>query len=445
LFEFSVKFQTHGVIYPCVFFCAARELSAGAATRGEPLLAAPGDFIILMEEKVMKKFTSMISMLAILLAMLAGLGVSVSAAENFMIEEFPDFAWVFADESKQTLEVFGYYGAETIVTVPAMAGGYPVVSIGDVAFAYETEIRNILLPDSVRNIGRAAFSNCTGLIDISLPDSLISIGDSAFRECIGLTDISLPDKIKNIGESAFLECAGLKNISFPSQLESIGDGAFWGCTGLVEISLPDNLKTIDAWTFAECTGLESIVFPNQLETIGESAFRRCTGLAGISLPDNLKTIDIWAFCECTGLTDITIPVNVDSIGNMAFFECANLKNITVLNKTVDFVDSAFPWPWEIDTIHCYPGSTALSYAIENDIKYKLIGTGTIPLGQVSGGEILMITDARMVLQHLVGKITLTEEELDVADVDGDAKVTIADARLILQMLVGKIDEFPRGS
>jgi len=66
-----------------------------------------------------------------------------------------------------------------------------------------------------------------------------------------------------------------------------------------------------------------------------------------------------------------------------------------------------------------------------------------PLGHVSGGDKLSVTDARLVLQHLVGKITLTEEELDLANVSGGDNVSITDARLILQMLVGKIAAFPR--
>ncbi|MCL2487098.1 MAG: dockerin type I repeat-containing protein [Oscillospiraceae bacterium] len=65
-----------------------------------------------------------------------------------------------------------------------------------------------------------------------------------------------------------------------------------------------------------------------------------------------------------------------------------------------------------------------------------------PLGHVSGGSKLSVTDARLVLQYIIGRITLTPEQLEVADVDGNGIITIADARLILQKLVGKIDKFP---
>jgi len=72
-----------------------------------------------------------------------------------------------------------------------------------------------------------------------------------------------------------------------------------------------------------------------------------------------------------------------------------------------------------------------------------VGTPPPKYGHVSGGDTLGITDARLVLQHIVEKIQLTPEQQDIADVDGDQKVTINDARLILQRLVDKIDKFPR--
>ncbi|MCL2488035.1 MAG: Ig-like domain-containing protein [Oscillospiraceae bacterium] len=63
------------------------------------------------------------------------------------------------------------------------------------------------------------------------------------------------------------------------------------------------------------------------------------------------------------------------------------------------------------------------------------------LGDVSGNGKVDIEDARLVLQHLVGKIILNETQLATADVDGNG-VSITSARLILQYLVGKVTEFP---
>ncbi|MCL2487880.1 MAG: glycoside hydrolase family 3 C-terminal domain-containing protein, partial [Oscillospiraceae bacterium] len=64
-------------------------------------------------------------------------------------------------------------------------------------------------------------------------------------------------------------------------------------------------------------------------------------------------------------------------------------------------------------------------------------------GDVNGDDAVGVTDARLVLQHLVDKITLTPEQFNRAAVREAGKVEITDARLILQYIVEKITVFPR--
>ena len=59
-------------------------------------------------------------------------------------------------------------------------------------------------------------------------------------------------------------------------------------------------------------------------------------------------------------------------------------------------------------------------------------------GDVNGDGEVTVTDALMVLQHSVGKITLDETVLKNADVDGEEGITVTDALAILQASVGKI-------
>ena len=63
-------------------------------------------------------------------------------------------------------------------------------------------------------------------------------------------------------------------------------------------------------------------------------------------------------------------------------------------------------------------------------------------GDVNGDGKVDTTDARLVLQHAVGKIQLDEVEQEMTDVNGDGWVDTTDARLILQYAVGKIEAFP---
>lgn len=64
------------------------------------------------------------------------------------------------------------------------------------------------------------------------------------------------------------------------------------------------------------------------------------------------------------------------------------------------------------------------------------------LGDVSGDKRITAEDALITLQHAVGKLTLTGNQLLAANVDGNEKVDATDALLILQRTVIKIDKFP---
>ncbi|MBX2821588.1 MAG: T9SS type A sorting domain-containing protein [Rhodothermaceae bacterium] len=64
------------------------------------------------------------------------------------------------------------------------------------------------------------------------------------------------------------------------------------------------------------------------------------------------------------------------------------------------------------------------------------------LGDVGANSIVDAGDASVVLQHVVGLISLNNRQQATADVDNNELVQAADAALILQYVVGLITEFP---
>ncbi len=70
-----------------------------------------------------------------------------------------------------------------------------------------------------------------------------------------------------------------------------------------------------------------------------------------------------------------------------------------------------------------------------------VDPNSVMIGDVSGDGKIDSTDARMVLQYSVKKIT-SLPATDAADVDGNGKIDSTDARLILQYSVKKISAFP---
>ncbi|MBO5797132.1 MAG: leucine-rich repeat domain-containing protein, partial [Clostridia bacterium] len=105
------------------------------------------------------------------------------------------------------------------VVLPDTLGDYPVVGIGDSAFAECGELTEITLPVTVTTLGQDAFAHCTKLEAVHLPAGLLRIGSYAFLGCESLAAIDIPASVNKLDEGAFAECRGLEEIHLPSVIE----------------------------------------------------------------------------------------------------------------------------------------------------------------------------------------------------------------------------------
>ena len=161
------------------------------------------------------------------------------------------------------------------------------------------EVKDLVIPNSVRSIGRSAFSGCSGLTSVTIPSSVTSISDYAFSGCSGLTSVTIPSSVISIGGSAFYGCSGLTAVTIPNSVTSIGEGAFYGCSGLTSITIPNSVTSIDDYAFSGCSGLTDITIPNSVTSIGSEAFRGCSNIPFFTVPDNVKNVGSNAFGEAT--------------------------------------------------------------------------------------------------------------------------------------------------
>ena len=76
-------------------------------------------------------------------------------------------------------------------------------SICDYAFLGNKNLKNVILPDSVKAIGNGAFSGCSALTSVTIGENVKSIGIYAFFNCLSLKSIKLSDTTTEIGDSAF--------------------------------------------------------------------------------------------------------------------------------------------------------------------------------------------------------------------------------------------------
>lgn len=70
--------------------------------------------------------------------------------------------------------------------------GMPVIEIAPEAFADQTELQEVILPDTVRTIGADAWRGCTGLRALDIPDSVTEIGSGILQDCVALDTLSVP-------------------------------------------------------------------------------------------------------------------------------------------------------------------------------------------------------------------------------------------------------------
>ena len=247
--------------------------------------------------------------------------------------------------------------------IPTSVNNYIVVEIGGYAFKDCSSLTSVTIPSSVTAIGYHAFYNCTGLTkvnisdlvawcnidfnsitsnplrdahhlylngteikDLVIPNSVTKIRNYAFSFCTGLTSIAIPNFVTTIGKSALAGCTGFTSVTIPNSVTTIGGAAFSGCTGLTSIAIPNSVTTIGNAIFQKCTGLTSVTIPNSVTTIGENTFRNCTVLSSVTIPNSVTTIGESAFNGCSSLNSIFIPNSVAYIGHNAFAGTAWLNN-----------------------------------------------------------------------------------------------------------------------
>ncbi len=166
------------------------------------------------------------------------------------------------------------------------------------------------------------------------------IGDSAFSYFSNLKEIQLPRSLRKIQAEAFAYCTALEKVELPAGTRLLGEGVFRGCTSLKEAILPDSIylqghgiqNDLDArYLFASCSSLESITLPVGMQRVSECMFAGCTALKEVNFGPGQSWIDMSGFSGCISLESMILPVSVEYIVDEAFYGCKNLKHLMFLN------------------------------------------------------------------------------------------------------------------
>lgn len=208
-------------------------------------------------------------------------------------------------------------------------------------FNENTSVNSIYIKKGIEIIAEGAFENCSPLREIRLPNSLREVGARAFYRCQDLEKIEIPDNVSNIGDSAFYHCSKLKELGLPNDMKRIGDSAFYNCYNLEVIELPNTIEIIDNNAFYCCTNLKKVHLSNKLKKMGESVFENCSSLEKVVIPEGITKIDVYSFRNCTSLIEICFPNDLKEISNSAFSGCIKLERITIPDEIVKINDCVF--------------------------------------------------------------------------------------------------------
>ncbi len=275
--------------------------------------------------------------------------------------------WNYTLENDEIVEIKYESGEiQENLYIPSYLNGYPLTKIQADAFESNMNLKNVIIPKTVKEIEYWAFSSCKNLVGIKIDEdsALTKIGKQAFYGCSNLDNITIPDTVIEIGFGAFDrtiwydkkpygeiyinnvlysykgEMPENTNIVIKEGTTSIVARCFDNKKNLVNIEIPDTVVYIGDYAFDDCTGLTSIELPNSVTYMGEDVFSGCNNLTSVKLSDNLKEIKDCSFWGCNKLQDINIPNAVTNIGKGAFSKCSSLKKVSISNP-IEIKDNTF--------------------------------------------------------------------------------------------------------
>ena len=312
--------------------------------------------------------------------------------------------WKYTLSNNEATEVkpVNPYMGETI-TIPSELDSYPVVSLSENSMSYNAQVKNIILPNTLRIIGDMSFVNCENLTSITIPESVTYIGAHAFGNCYELktfnfnaTNCQSAGLVEQDGAYGFAQifqgCGNLTTVNIGDNVTKIPAGTFIGIP-ISEITIPASVQNIEMAAFYGCANLTNVNYMATNATTSMQAMYGIfteTGDLALSITDNVTSIPDYLFLSTT-IKNVNIPSSVKSIGNYAFYS-ANIENLT-LNEGLETINNyAFAENHSIKTLSI-PASV------------KLIGDGAFKeASQVGDGALESVNFGNNLTAEIVGNV-----------------------------------------
>jgi hypothetical protein len=258
----------------------------------------------------------------------------------------------FLTESNSTgLTVTGttnywYFGT---LEIPSQINEHVITKIGNSAFAGQSGITSVEIPNTVTIIGQSAFqSTALAAVTFASGSQLEVIGNNAFAGCSALTSVNIPSSVTSIGSNAFhsnthvvwhgnIEFKNGELLSFignptsytiPQFITAIDSGALLSANNLTAIHVDSSNQHFSS--------RDGVLFNRNQTTLIH--YPRGRAASDYIIPNTVTHIGANAFAN-SSIVNITIPSGVVSIGANAFSNVTELQFVTNRSIAPQEIDS----------------------------------------------------------------------------------------------------------
>ena len=225
----------------------------------------------------MKKFMRRGMLLAVVMAVLVGISVSVSARGVY--GPCGDSSQFSLDYDTGLLEISGTGWAESnwsyycdkVKTAVVQPGITELRTSGDFThgiFRRQYNMTSVRLPGYMTDLGEGTFSSCTALQTVTIPYGITVLREATFMSCEGLTSVVLPQTLTCIEDAVFAGCDSLTDIYFKGSQQqwdalqisdTMNDELFDATVHCVGADSPQTgwIKMSDSWYYRTDAGIYS--------------------------------------------------------------------------------------------------------------------------------------------------------------------------------------------
>ena len=243
----------------------------------------------------------------------------------------------------------GVAGTEENTTIKKVIVEEGIATLYDRTFRRFYALEEVVLPSTLTTIGAAGsgvFQSCTNLKTVVIPESVTVLGKGTFQECSSLESINIPAGVTRI-EADALRATGLKEVEFHAGVTYFGTQAFRDCKQLTKVVINAPEFTMEGNTFgimaAPFTPMTIQVVSNEMKAYVESkltahakTYITVVGPKTVTTAEELvdalesnKTVILGA-----NLEDATIKLP----SNLSNFTLRAAKDVVLKNITISAAD-----------------------------------------------------------------------------------------------------------